>query len=102
MATPNTVQEAKKEMQLARLAMKGKKGYPEFYANQPLQKERARKNEEWRAAKQNARDAQEAFSIAEITGDGLEAAREALAIANLVAERTQPSSGGASASLSGA
>ncbi len=103
MPTPNTVQEAKKQMQLARLEQKGKKGYAKFYAAQPQQVERARRNAEWRAARDAAKQAQTNFDIAEITGKGLEAAREALQIAILVAERTQPGrrGGNASVSLSG-
>jgi len=46
MSTPNSVQEAKKQMQLARLEQKGKKGYTKFYAELPQQVERARKNAE--------------------------------------------------------
>jgi len=102
MPTPNTLQEAKKQMQLARLEQKGKKGYATFYANQPQQLVRAKKNTKWRQSKQDLREANSALAIAEVTGEGLVAAQETQAIAALVVERTQPSKASASAGLSGA
>ncbi len=102
MSNSPAVQKARKDMQLARLKKKGSKDYPAFYAAQPLQVELARKNNEYRAAQQALRNANEAFEIARITGEGLDAARETQAIASLVAERSKPTSGAAAANLSGA
>ena len=104
MSNSPAVQAARKEMQLARLKKKDSKDYPKFYANQPFQVERARQNAEWRAARDTAEAANEALEVASITGKGLEAAKEAAAVANLVAARLKPASrsSGSSVSLSGA
>ena len=103
------VRAAMKKQQLKRLEAKAKpvkKGeessYPSFYANMPFQKVRAEQNEKFRYAKQALRDAQETFDVAEISGDEMEEARTALAVAALVAERSQPGRRGSSASLTGA
>ena len=96
MGMTKRVQAARKEAQEKRLARKGKKDYPEFYANQPLQKVKAAANEEIRRAKQSAKDAAEDLEVAEITGEGLEAAQEAamaayMLVAKLEAgKRTRP------------
>lgn len=96
MGMTKRVQAARKEAQEKRLARKGKKDYPEFYANQPLQKVKAAANEEIRRAKQSAKDAAEDLEVAEITGEGLEAAQEAamaayMLVAKLEAgKRTKP------------
>lgn len=106
MSNSPAVQEARKKMQLARLAAKTDNldTYPDFYANQPQQKVRAKQNADWREARMALKAANEALEIAEITGEGYDAAFEAQAIAALVAERTQPARGksGASASNAGA
>lgn len=102
MSNSPAVQAARKDMQLARLEAKGKKNYPAFYAAQPQQKVRAKKNAEWLAARNALKAANEALEIAEITGVGLEAAIEAQAVAALVAERTKPGKSGSSASASNA
>jgi len=104
MSNSSAVQAARKKMQLSRLEQKGTAGYVSYYASQPLQVEKARKNADWKAALKSLRDANEAFAVAEITGEGLEAARETQAIAALVAERSKPARAGgpASATLSGA
>ncbi len=92
MSASPAVQAAKKKMQLARLKEKedNLEGYPEFYANQPAQVERARLSQIFKDAKAALRVANEALEIAVITGDGLEAARETQAIAAKVAEMAQP------------
>jgi len=102
MAAPKTVQEARKAMQTARLKKKGSKDYPTFYANQPLQKVKAEANAKLQGSKAALKAANEALQIAEITGEGLEAAQKAQAIAALVVQKTTPVSAGSSASLSGA
>ncbi len=101
MSNSPAVQAAKKEMQLARLEAKGKKNYPKFYANQPLQLVRAAKNAEWRSAKRTLQAAKEALEVAEITGEGLSEAQEAFAIAALVAERAKPGRDRIAISLTG-
>ena len=104
MSNSPEVQAARKKMQLARLEKKGDADYPEFYANQPMQKVRAQKNADSHAARDALKAANLALEIAEITGEGLQAAQEAQAIAALVAERSHPGKRGADArsSLSGA
>ena len=91
MSASPAVQAAKKKMQLARLKEKEDNldGYPEFYANQPAQLERARVGQIFKDAKAALRVANEALEIAIITGEGLEAARETQAIAAKVAEMAQ-------------
>ncbi len=103
MSNSPAVRAARKDMQLKRLEekAKGKKGdYPSFYANMPFQKVRAAKNETFRANKQAVKDAQDALDVAEVTGDGLEEATQALAVAELVASRSEPGRRGSSATLS--
>jgi len=100
MSVSPAVQAAKKKMQLARLDRKENdlENYPEFYANQPAQLERARVSQIFKDAKATLRVANEALEISIITGEGLEAAREGQAIAAKVVEMAQPSRRGASAS----
>jgi S-methylmethionine-dependent homocysteine/selenocysteine methylase len=104
MSNSPAVQAARKKMQLARLEAKKKEGYPAFYAAQPYQVERAKLNKEYQVARNNLSAANEALEIALITGEGLNAAKEAQAIAALVAERSKPPRRGAtsSAGLTGA
>ncbi len=90
MSNSPEVQAARKRMQLARLEQKGKKKYPEFYANQPFQKERAKRNETFRVNKETLREANLALEIAEITGENLEEAKHNQAVAALVVERSHP------------
>lgn len=92
MSNSSAVQEARKAMQLARLEKKGDDDYTEYYANQPLEKERARKNAEWRKAQRDLATAAEDLAVAEITGEGLQGAKEKHAIAALVVERLKPES----------
>lgn len=86
----SAVHEAKKRMQLARLERKLEDDYVSWYKEQPQQVERARLQAQHKAAIQTLKDANEALQVAEITGENLEAAREAQAIAALVVERSQP------------
>ena len=81
------VRAARKKAQLARLAKKGDKNYPEFYANQPLQLVKARANEQIRLDRLEVARTYEVLQIAEITGDGLLEAQEKAAIARLVLEK---------------
>ncbi len=92
MSPSPAVQAAKKKMQLARLEVKENDldNYPEYYANQPAQVERARVSKIYKDNKQVLRDANEALEIAIITGEGLEGAREAQAIAAKVVEMSSP------------
>lgn len=92
MSASPAVQAAKKKMQLKRLDEKENnlENYPEFYANQPAQIERARLSKIYKDAQRAAREAQEVLDVAVITGEGLEAAREASAIATKVAEMHRP------------
>lgn len=92
MSVSPAVQAAKKKMQLARLDVKENdlENYPEYYANQPAQVEKARLNKILKDAEQVLRDANEALEVAVITGEGLETAREAQAIAAKVVEMSQP------------
>ncbi len=78
------VRAAGKEMQLKRLEMKGKKGYVEYYANQPKQLLRAAKNAELSGARTALVAARDALAVAEINGKGLAAATEQAAIAEIV------------------
>jgi hypothetical protein len=89
MGMTKRVQAARKEAQEKRLNAKGKKGYPEFYANQPLQKVKAAANEEIRKAKQSAKDAAEDLEVAEITGEKLEAAQEAAMAAYMLVAKLE-------------
>ncbi len=92
MTTSPAVQAAKKKMQLARLEKKENdpEGYPEYYANQPAQLERAQAFKVYRDARQALKDADEALEVAIVTGEGLERAKETQAIAALVVERARP------------
>jgi hypothetical protein len=85
------VQKARKAAHKKRLAEKkaNLKGYPEFYANQPLQKVRAAKNEEIRSANANYVVAVEDLQVAQITGEGLEAAQEAVAVSGLIVQNLE-------------
>ena len=106
MTAPTTVQEALKEMQLARLKKKknSPKDYPAFYAKLPFQVERKKQYAMHRTKVQALKDANEVLAIAEITGEGLEQAKHDQAVAALVVERSVPPRRGASAAagLSGA
>lgn len=102
MSTSPAVQEARKTMQIARLEQKGKKTYAKFYAAQPFQVEAAKKNAAHRATLKAFELANEALEIAEITGEGLNAAKEAQAIAALVVERSTPVHASSTSNLSGA
>ena len=104
MSNSPAVQAARKKMQLKRLEAKKGKNYAQYYASQPAQVERAKKNKIYSNAQQTLRDANEALEIATITGVDLEAAKEAQAIAALVAERSKPAraKSGASATNVGA
>ena len=74
MSVSPAVQAAKKKMQLARLKEKkdNLKGYPEFYAKQPAQVERARINQIYKDAQASLRASNEVLEVAIITGEGLE------------------------------
>ncbi len=110
MAVSEAVQAARKDKQNERIAMKkGMKtakdvaAYVKWYANQPMQLERARKNAVLRANRGVLAEANEALAVAEIDGVGLEEAKQAQAVAALVVERSQPGPRTArSAGLSGA
>ncbi|KKM58116.1 hypothetical protein LCGC14_1549830 [marine sediment metagenome] len=104
MSASPAVQAAKKKMQLARLKEKedNLEGYPEFYANQPAQLERARLSQIFKDSKASLRAANEVLEIAIIDGEGLEVAREAQAIAAKVAEMSQPPRRGATGAGLGA
>ena len=92
-------------MQLKRLEEKEKNldGYPAFFANQPLQLVRAEKEKELKDAQANLRAAADDLQVAEVTGEGLAAAREAHAIAHqVVAILSAPEpSGGANLTAKG-
>ena len=92
MSVSPAVQAAKKKMQLARLEVKENdlENYPEYYANQPAQIERARVSKIYKDAQQVLREANEALEIAIITGENLETVREAQAIAAKVVEMATP------------
>ncbi len=92
MSASPAVQAAKKRMQLARLEAKANDldNYPEFYAKQPTQIERARLFKIYKEQQQKLREADEALEIAAITGEGLEEAQKEQAIATLVVERARP------------
>lgn len=101
MSTSPEVQAARKKMQKLRLeAKKLNKGkdYPAYYAAQPFQVERARMNKEYHAAQQKLKDANNALEVAEITGESLEEAKKAQAIAAIVEQRSKPARRGESAS----
>jgi hypothetical protein len=87
MQASEKVRSARKDMQEKRLALKGSDDYATFYANQPLQKVKAAKNEEMKSARTALRDAIDNLQVAEITGEGLKAAQEAHAIAALVVHK---------------
>jgi len=101
MSNSPAVQKARKKMHLARLEAKKGKNYAAYYAEQPEQVERAKKNAEFLKARQRLVEANEALEIATITGENLEEAKKAQAVAALVVERTKPASGRATASLQG-
>lgn len=96
------VQAARKQKQTERLERKAgitdeasALDYANFYANQPMQIERAKLNEAHRAAVEAAKEAADVLAVAEITGVNLEDAKQASAVANLVAERAKPAPRGA-------
>lgn len=107
MGAPSTIQEAKKQQQLDRVARKGKiktvsdaKEYCVWFANQPAQVAKAGQEAEHQAALRAAGDASVALGIAEITGVGLEDAKHDHAVAVLVAERKKPGRRDVASSLS--
>ncbi len=110
MSVSAAVQEARKAKQLERIEKKkGLKtakdaaNYAEWYANQPMQLVRAQKNATLQANREALKVANETLEVAEITGEGLDEAKHAQAVATLVVERSQPGSRSpASAGLSGA
>ncbi len=81
------LQAARKQAQKARLKKKGKPGYPEFYASQPLQKVKAEENEAIRKAKSDQRNAIEDLKLAEVTGKGLKKAREQIQVTRLIVQQ---------------
>lgn len=104
MQASTKVRAARKKMQIDRLAAKGDKtaDYLTYYANQPLEKVRAAQNEEKKAARGALRDATENLAVAEITGEGLKAAQESVAIASLVVHKLNTRGASAGSSLTGA
>lgn len=84
MAISAKLQAARKQAQKARLKKKGDDDYPEFYANQPLQQVKAAENEEIRKARQDVGNAEDDLRLAEVTGEGLKDAQEALPVARMV------------------
>ncbi len=107
MGAPTTIQEARKQQQLARIEQKGKiktakdaKAYASWFAAQPSQVARAAQFDEYQAALRAANAAGVALGIAEITGEGLEDARHDHAVAVLVAERKEPGRRSTTSSLS--
>jgi len=102
MSNSPAVQAARKEMQVKRLEAKKGKNYAQYYASQPAQVEKAKKNKIWAEAREALRAADEALEIATITGVGLEAATETQAIAALVVQRSKPAKGKSGASASNA
>lgn len=84
MAISAKLQAARKQAQKARLKKKGDDDYPEFYANQPLQQVRAAENEEIRKAREEVTNAEEDLALAQVTGEGLKDAQEALPVARMV------------------
>lgn len=101
------VQEARKKMQLRRLAEKERagedpEGYATYYANQPLQLVKAARNKIFADANAALRRANEVLAVAEIDGDGLKAAQEVQAIAAIVVEKSRPPRPGAHAGLTAA
>ncbi len=97
MGEPTTIQEAKKQQQLERVARKAKiktvkdsAEYCDWFANQPAQVAKAAQYNEYHAALKGAEAAAVKLGIAEITGLGLEEAKHDHAVAVLVAERKKP------------
>ena len=89
MAITEKLQAARKQAHKARLKKKGDKDYPEFYANQPLQKVKAAGNETIRKARQSVKEAAEDLELAEITGEGLKEAQEGLIVARILVEKLE-------------
>lgn len=107
MGAPTTIQEAKKQQQLERVARKAKiktpkdaKEYGEWFANQPAQVERAAQFEKHQASLTALNAAAVTLGIAEITGENLEQAKHDHAVAALVAERSEPGRRNVASSLS--
>ena len=95
MGAPTTIQEARKQQQLARIERKKKiktkedgAAYAEWYGNQPAEVARAGLHAKHQAAVNAVAAAVEVVGIAEITGEGLEQAIHDHAVAVLVAERS--------------
>lgn len=75
---------ARKESQLARLKAKSEmtaEDYSEFYAAQPIQVAKAACNAEINAARREVRRAKSSMDMAIATGQGFEAAEQAVAVA---------------------
>jgi hypothetical protein len=87
MAISEKLQAARKQAQKARLKKKGKPGYAEFYASQPLQQVKAEENEAIRKAKSDQRNAIEDLKLAEVTGNGLKKAREQIQVTRLIVQQ---------------
>lgn len=95
------VQTARKEAQVKRLEMKGKKGYIDhcdkngvvdklgFFSSQPFQKMRIEEAEKIRVAKVSYLSAVEDLDVAQIDGENLEEAKHAVAVAGLVLQNLE-------------
>lgn len=95
MGAPTTVQEAKKAQQLERVKRKGgiktakdATEYANWYVSQPQEVERAKLHSVHQVDVDDLATKTVAMEVAEITGDGFEAAKHARAVAELVAVRS--------------
>ena len=80
MIISEAARKARKQMQEARLTAKADgDGYSQFYADQPLQKAKAKANEQIVAARKALRSARETMEVAQATGIAIEAAEAAVA-----------------------
>lgn len=102
MAVSAAVQAARKQKQIERLERKANitteadaLDYAKYYANQPMQVERAKLNVAHQAAVKDMDAAADVLAVAEISGNNLEDAKSNFAIAALVAERAKPAPRGA-------
>jgi len=79
MIISEAARKARKAQQIARLEAKAgaPESYPTFYAEQPLQKAKAKANDDIREARQKHRAALEALDVSRATGVAIEAAEAA-------------------------
>lgn len=102
MKLSKAVRAARKKAQLARLERKGDTDYPSFYANQPFQQAKAKRNAEIVQARNDLKAAEEALAVARIAGGDVAQTEAAFSAAEKRLDDVSPKGGRLTAELSAA